>query len=98
VQLFAESATSFEFDRCVDHVITKDFIQHLDHYEHMIDESKRSQVQRYCLATFDGWSCWPRTQAGTLAFVQCPTFVPAFLPESEFLFGFCSLWTFFLLE
>ncbi|XP_046736281.1 calcitonin gene-related peptide type 1 receptor-like isoform X1 [Diprion similis] len=32
----------------------------------------------YCPAVFDGWSCWPNTPAGTIAFQPCPVFVTGF--------------------
>ncbi|XP_055676478.1 calcitonin gene-related peptide type 1 receptor isoform X2 [Lutzomyia longipalpis] len=34
----------------------------------------------YCPGTFDGWLCWPNTQAGTAAFAPCPEFVTGFDP------------------
>ncbi|EEB16592.1 class B secretin-like G-protein coupled receptor GPRcal1, putative [Pediculus humanus corporis] len=35
----------------------------------------------YCEGTFDGWSCWPDTPAGTTANVSCPGFVTGFDPK-----------------
>nr|XP_053634041.1 calcitonin gene-related peptide type 1 receptor-like isoform X2 [Cherax quadricarinatus] len=35
----------------------------------------------YCPRTFDGWSCWNDTPAGTRAYVQCPDFVIGFDPQ-----------------
>ncbi|XP_071546573.1 calcitonin gene-related peptide type 1 receptor-like [Panulirus ornatus] len=35
----------------------------------------------YCPRTFDGWSCWNDTPAGTRAFVQCPDFITGFDPH-----------------
>ncbi|XP_076474060.1 diuretic hormone 31 Receptor isoform X1 [Bombus vancouverensis nearcticus] len=32
----------------------------------------------YCRMTFDGWSCWPNTPAGTTAYAQCPNFITGF--------------------
>ncbi|XP_068217450.1 calcitonin gene-related peptide type 1 receptor-like isoform X1 [Palaemon carinicauda] len=38
----------------------------------------------YCPRTFDGWSCWNDTPAGTRVYVPCPEFVTGFDPN---LFG-----------
>ncbi|XP_042204022.1 calcitonin gene-related peptide type 1 receptor-like isoform X2 [Homarus americanus] len=35
----------------------------------------------YCPRTFDGWSCWNDTPAGTRAHVQCPSFIHGFDPQ-----------------
>ncbi|XP_050691570.1 calcitonin gene-related peptide type 1 receptor-like, partial [Eriocheir sinensis] len=35
----------------------------------------------YCPRTFDGWSCWNDTPAGTRVYVACPEFVPGFHPS-----------------
>ncbi|XP_069172505.1 calcitonin gene-related peptide type 1 receptor isoform X2 [Procambarus clarkii] len=35
----------------------------------------------YCPRTFDGWSCWNDTPAGTRAYVQCPDFITGFDPQ-----------------
>uniref|UniRef100_A0A1L8DJU9 Putative adenylate cyclase-coupled calcitonin receptor n=1 Tax=Nyssomyia neivai TaxID=330878 RepID=A0A1L8DJU9_9DIPT len=35
----------------------------------------------YCPGTFDGWLCWPNTEAGTAAFAPCPEFVTGFDPS-----------------
>ncbi|XP_043518154.1 calcitonin receptor-like isoform X5 [Frieseomelitta varia] len=32
----------------------------------------------YCRMTFDGWSCWPNTPAGTTAYAPCPNFITGF--------------------
>ncbi|XP_012134500.2 diuretic hormone 31 Receptor isoform X5 [Megachile rotundata] len=32
----------------------------------------------YCRITFDGWSCWPNTPAGTTAYAPCPNFITGF--------------------
>lgn len=34
----------------------------------------------YCKGVFDGWSCWPDTPAGTVAFAPCPEFITGFDP------------------
>ncbi|XP_063240034.1 calcitonin gene-related peptide type 1 receptor-like isoform X23 [Bacillus rossius redtenbacheri] len=35
----------------------------------------------YCPGTFDGWSCWPDTPAGTSVQVPCPEFITGFDPS-----------------
>ncbi|CAL4075654.1 unnamed protein product, partial [Meganyctiphanes norvegica] len=35
----------------------------------------------YCPRVFDGWSCWPDTTAGTIAYVNCPEFIVGFHPQ-----------------
>ena len=37
----------------------------------------------YCNATFDGYSCWNYTKAGTRAFGMCPTFLVYRFGEQE---------------
>ncbi|KAG5320717.1 CALCR protein, partial [Pseudoatta argentina] len=32
----------------------------------------------YCRFTFDGWSCWPNTPAGSTAYIPCPNFITGF--------------------
>ncbi|XP_043593234.1 calcitonin gene-related peptide type 1 receptor-like isoform X7 [Bombus pyrosoma] len=32
----------------------------------------------YCRMTFDGWSCWPNTPAGTTVYAPCPNFITGF--------------------
>ncbi|XP_025072897.1 uncharacterized protein LOC112552219, partial [Pogonomyrmex barbatus] len=32
----------------------------------------------YCRLTFDGWSCWPNTPAGSTAYTECPDFITGF--------------------
>lgn len=32
----------------------------------------------YCKGTWDGWLCWPDTQAGQYTFAQCPDFIAGF--------------------
>lgn len=32
----------------------------------------------YCKGTWDGWLCWPDTEAGKYSFVQCPDFIAGF--------------------
>ncbi|XP_060816159.1 calcitonin gene-related peptide type 1 receptor-like isoform X6 [Bombus pascuorum] len=32
----------------------------------------------YCRVTFDGWSCWPNTPAGTTVYSPCPNFITGF--------------------
>lgn len=32
----------------------------------------------YCKGTWDGWLCWPDTQAGQYSFAQCPEFIAGF--------------------
>ncbi|XP_011870481.1 PREDICTED: calcitonin receptor-like [Vollenhovia emeryi] len=32
----------------------------------------------YCRFTFDGWSCWPNTPAGSTAYIPCPDFITGF--------------------
>ncbi|KAL6434756.1 hypothetical protein ACFW04_005160 [Cataglyphis niger] len=38
----------------------------------------------YCRLTFDGWSCWPNTQAGSIAYAPCPNFITGFDTSQEF--------------
>ncbi|XP_011707630.1 PREDICTED: calcitonin receptor-like [Wasmannia auropunctata] len=35
-------------------------------------------LEPYCRITFDGWSCWPNTPAGSTAYVPCPDFIIGF--------------------
>ncbi|XP_069700680.1 calcitonin gene-related peptide type 1 receptor isoform X2 [Periplaneta americana] len=35
----------------------------------------------FCPGTFDGWSCWPETRAGSSAHAPCPDFVTGFDPN-----------------
>lgn len=37
----------------------------------------------YCPGTFDGWLCWPDTDAGTFASAPCPAFVTGFDPNRK---------------
>ncbi|KAL1138279.1 hypothetical protein AAG570_009968 [Ranatra chinensis] len=37
----------------------------------------------YCDAVFDGWSCWPPTEAGSTAYAPCPHFITGFDPNSK---------------
>lgn len=32
----------------------------------------------YCPFTFDGWSCWPNTPAGSTVYAPCPSFITGF--------------------
>ncbi|XP_070160430.1 calcitonin receptor isoform X5 [Polyergus mexicanus] len=32
----------------------------------------------YCRLTFDGWSCWPNTRAGSTVYAPCPNFITGF--------------------
>ncbi|XP_025158206.1 calcitonin gene-related peptide type 1 receptor isoform X1 [Harpegnathos saltator] len=32
----------------------------------------------YCPLTFDGWSCWPNTPAGSTVYTRCPNFITGF--------------------
>ncbi|KAJ9575873.1 hypothetical protein L9F63_007263, partial [Diploptera punctata] len=43
--------------------------------------SGREGLQLSCPGTFDGWSCWPETPAGTTAFAPCPDFITGFDPN-----------------
>lgn len=40
--------------------------------------------------TFDGWSCWPNTPAGTTAYAQCPNFITGFDASRKFFFYITS--------
>ncbi|KAL6419943.1 hypothetical protein ACFW04_011041 [Cataglyphis niger] len=42
------------------------------------------QINPYCRLTFDGWSCWPNTQAGSIAYAPCPNFITGFDTSQEF--------------
>ncbi|XP_037044421.1 calcitonin gene-related peptide type 1 receptor isoform X2 [Bradysia coprophila] len=35
---------------------------------------------KYCKGTWDGWSCWPDTKAGSSAYTPCPEFITGFDP------------------
>ncbi|KOC60173.1 Calcitonin receptor [Habropoda laboriosa] len=35
-------------------------------------------AESYCRMTFDGWSCWPDTPAGSTAYAPCPNFITGF--------------------
>ncbi|XP_026314057.1 calcitonin gene-related peptide type 1 receptor-like [Hyposmocoma kahamanoa] len=35
----------------------------------------------YCEGTYDMWLCWPHTPAGTVAYLNCPDFIPGFKKE-----------------
>ncbi|XP_023706761.1 calcitonin gene-related peptide type 1 receptor isoform X2 [Cryptotermes secundus] len=35
----------------------------------------------FCPGTFDGWSCWPETPAGSSAHAPCPEFITGFDPN-----------------
>lgn len=35
----------------------------------------------HCLRTWDGWSCWDDTPAGSIAYAPCPRFVAGFAPH-----------------
>lgn len=37
----------------------------------------------YCRGTWDGWLCWPDTEAGKSALQPCPAFMDAFDPTSK---------------
>ncbi|XP_055697911.1 calcitonin gene-related peptide type 1 receptor isoform X2 [Phlebotomus papatasi] len=45
-----------------------------------LNSSSTSMKGTYCPGTFDGWLCWPNTEAGTKAFAKCPDFVTGFDP------------------
>lgn len=34
----------------------------------------------YCESVWDGWGCWNYTEAGTRAFINCPSYIPGFDP------------------
>lgn len=38
---------------------------------------------KYCPGTFDGWLCWPDTEAGNITQQPCPTFITGFDPDSK---------------
>lgn len=40
----------------------------------------------FCPQVFDGWSCWARTAAGSVAELPCPYFITGFDPSSEYWF------------
>jgi hypothetical protein len=40
----------------------------------------------FCPQVFDGWSCWARTAAGSVAESPCPYFITGFDPSSEYWF------------
>lgn len=44
----------------------------------VITYTKISISEPYCRLTFDGWSCWPNTQAGSIAYAPCPNFITGF--------------------
>nr|XP_024216449.1 calcitonin gene-related peptide type 1 receptor-like isoform X1 [Halyomorpha halys] len=47
-----------------------------------INESKSKNLEgSYCEATWDGWSCWQETPAGTTAYAHCPKFITGFDPN-----------------
>lgn len=37
----------------------------------------------FCRGTFDGWLCWPDTEAGVTVHQPCPEFISGFDPTSE---------------
>ncbi|KAJ6641752.1 Calcitonin gene-related peptide type 1 receptor, partial [Pseudolycoriella hygida] len=39
-----------------------------------------SENGKYCKGTWDGWSCWPDTKAGSSAYTSCPEFITGFDP------------------
>ncbi|KAJ4434143.1 hypothetical protein ANN_16463 [Periplaneta americana] len=39
------------------------------------------KARLFCPGTFDGWSCWPETRAGSSAHAPCPDFVTGFDPN-----------------
>lgn len=38
----------------------------------------------YCEGTYDTWLCWPHTPAGTVAYLNCPDFIPGFKKERKY--------------
>lgn len=38
----------------------------------------------FCKGTFDGWTCWPDTPAGTHANASCPNFITGFDPKRKY--------------
>lgn len=41
---------------------------------------------QFCRGTFDGWLCWPDTDAGVTVHQPCPQFISGFDPTSEFVY------------
>ncbi|XP_025152905.1 calcitonin receptor-like isoform X2 [Harpegnathos saltator] len=35
-------------------------------------------LELYCPLTFNGWSCWPNTPAGSTVYAPCPNFITCF--------------------
>ncbi|KAH1000175.1 hypothetical protein HUJ04_000097 [Dendroctonus ponderosae] len=48
----------------------------LDCYQNVSQATPPSAV--FCPVLFDGWSCWPVTEAGMTANQSCPDFIPGF--------------------
>ncbi|CAL1673132.1 unnamed protein product [Lasius platythorax] len=42
------------------------------------DANTTPPTEPYCRLTFDGWSCWPNTRAGSTVYAPCPNFITGF--------------------
>ncbi|XP_075237422.1 calcitonin gene-related peptide type 1 receptor-like isoform X2 [Lycorma delicatula] len=49
--------------------------------QRLLENSNTTLQGLFCKGTFDGWSCWMDTQAGTTAYTPCPYFVTGFTPN-----------------